>query len=151
MPYNFNTERDSSVDEILSSIKEIIEENTAKHYANPVPVLNNTAKLNFSAQSIEKSAVSVDEAMSVLAKQIGVPLSKDVAAKEALAVSNEDIAQHNPVIGDKDLINSLFDQAIEDIKSQLKVIIAKWVQENLPRLIKDLLHEEIAHSLKNMK
>lgn len=146
MPYNLSLSRDSSVGEILSSIKEIVEENTAKHFAPQGQGINTKSALDFLNPSVQDPDASVREAMAALEQQIGAYPPKIVeptSKAEEMPVAS--IAETSVEISD-----TLFAKVIEETRAQLRVVVAKWVQENLPSLLKDVMHEEIALSLKNI-
>ncbi|KEG19557.1 DUF2497 domain-containing protein [Bartonella bacilliformis] len=69
--------REPSMDEILTSIREIIEENAiqADQVSNKVVMTNSSSEKNSTVplESLDESALSVDDAIKALADRIGIP------------------------------------------------------------------------------
>lgn len=176
-----------SVNDILTSIKNIIEENNVNNNALP----NNATEQNFSAnyalQGYQSQAdyllknhpnfknyfdnehkgvevVTVDDALDNLARQIGIQSTNNLAKEDNNLNKVFNNYSDTSDLTYKDLktekisspiVNSTEDlilkSAMEEVNNRLRVVIAKWYQDNLPSLVKQIINEEMTKILKNIK
>ena len=181
MSHSFNTVREPTMDEILVSIREIIEENCAQDEAiEYVQAANNNAQRRMNTREVsvfeegqaalkksreegkrdsvkdvneEGKALSVNDAMRVLARRIGLD---DHANMEQGTMVEAELKEES--YSPKELIGDLFDtEAISSYMNKevvmahlsdttervLRPIIVQWLDRNLPQIMDKLLAEEL--------
>lgn len=188
MGSNVAEKSSDSINDILASIKVIIEENnednttkvkknnqasaTAQYALNSYQsqsdyVLNNhpNFKNHFDREHKGAEILTVDDAIDNLARQIGIPETKNVREESNLdnVLNNlnslrdtSDLAYKKSKTENISLNNShaeslIVQSAMEEVNSRLRAVISRWFQDNLPALIKQIIHEEMTKVLKNIK
>lgn len=191
MNSNLAKKSDDSVNNILSSIKAIIEENNENHNA----LLNNktgqTFSVNYALQGYQSQSdyllnnhpnfknrsensykgvetLTVEDAIDNLTRQIGIQSTNSIdSARDEVNLDsilndfnspkeNSDLT-YNKINTEKMSNNNfvtedlILKSAMEEANNRLRVIISKWFQNNLPTLIKQIIHEEMTKVLKNIK
>lgn len=174
MERDFLVDAVSPIEKILKDIKKTIEAKDAVSKVSSVAYeygLENDGLVNLSNKSDYElfsnggNVVTVDEAMNDLARQIG--LNEENTYQENSnnmeAILNEithlDLdesspkAKKSPTYVDshctpEDLIVSA---AMEEVNNRLRKVIAKWVEDNLPSMIRTIIYEEMTKFLKDFK
>lgn len=177
-----------SIDDILASIKVIIEENnedngvkrtkniqpsaTAQYALNSYQsqsdyVLNNhpNFKNHFDREYKGTEVLTVDDAIDNLARQIGIPETKSVkeesnlnnvlnnlnSLRDTSDLSYKNLKTENISLDNSHTESLIVQSAMEEVNNRLRAVISKWFQDNLPGLIKQIIHEEMTKVLKNIK
>lgn len=176
MAHSSSAMREPTMDEILTSIREIIEENTAQ--AAQLESIQSAAKVKPSVDhgvnTSLNSSLSVDDAMKALAARIGLSVGIETQQPSKHAVQNAETTG----ISDEDRLNAASSQAIDktnvvsetmaspsvanDIgvkkplflaeaesiaENELRPVLTSWLETQLPTLVEKILREEIARIL----
>ncbi|MHC5307082.1 DUF2497 domain-containing protein [Bartonella sp. LJL80] len=171
--------REPTMDEILTSIREIIEENTAQ--AAQLESIQSAAKVKPSVDhgvnTSLNSSLSVDDAMKALAARIGlsVGIETEQPSKDAEQNAETDIfgesrlnAASSQAIDKTKIVSEttaspsaandigvkkpLFLAEAESIaENELRPVLSSWLETQLPTLVEKILREEIAKILSGVE
>lgn len=167
-----------SINEILASIKGIIEEKNEElvleqaeeklpksssqyalnSYLSQADYLVNNHP-NFKKHEYKGGEVlTIDDAIDNLARQIGITetsMENEIPNFDNLNnLSNfvESTAKPNlDSFDSSDTEKLILQSAMEEANDRLRLVISKWFQENLPVIIKKIIHEEMTKVLQNIK
>ncbi|CBI76630.1 conserved protein of unknown function [Bartonella clarridgeiae 73] len=180
MVQSSNALHEPNMDEILTSIREIIEENSVRSddFSSESIAENASAKSSImSSESIYDRTLSVDDAMKALADRIGFSAEDRVSSLKADTKLEDNIDMERVKLSseEQDSIHKVkqYDEAFVSQKKNtssdcvelsayvvssaekvardvLRPAIAEWLQCQLPILLEKILREEIVKTLKNL-
>ncbi|EJF89000.1 DUF2497 domain-containing protein [Bartonella tamiae] len=158
--------REPTMDEILTSIREIIEENTAQdkeYLANQKDHhMNKTKAVNDDFQQDQYDSLSVDDAMEALAARIGLALDPELDSfrlknqqSYSRRVSDNDSHFEIDSLNEKQKFHSKttdessFVKNVETIAEEdLRKVLNGWMEKQLPILVEKIVREEVIKALR---
>ncbi|AQX28198.1 MULTISPECIES: DUF2497 domain-containing protein [unclassified Bartonella] len=180
MVQSSNALHEPSMDEILTSIREIIEENSVRSddiSSESVAANASTKGSKIPLESVYDGALSVDDAMKALADRIGFSAEDRVSSltTDTKLEDNIDTGRVKPFSEEHNSIHKVkqYDEAFMSQKKNtssdcielspyvissaekvardvLRPAIAEWLQCQLPILLEKILREEIIKTVKNL-
>ncbi|OPB31436.1 DUF2497 domain-containing protein [Bartonella sp. AR 15-3] len=180
MVQSSNALHEPSMDEILTSIREIIEENSVQsdNFSSESIAANASAKSSVTpSEDVYDATLSVDDAMKALADRIGFSgedrvssLTNDTKLEnkmdmQGMSLSSEEqdsvhkVKQYdetfvsqkrNPSSDCVELSAYVVSSAEKVARDVLRPAIAEWLQCQLPILLEKILREEIVKTVKNL-